>query len=321
LIGTEGFRHNNAEGQAPMWTAGAFKPDLKSKSVSLERKVSGPLDHGQYYYAPGLLQDTPNNNRMLVSGWIKEDPTIAARQKWSGVLSVTRQLEMTKIDNVVLRDVEAQSPSLSSLPDRGFLVHERNTQSPPVQGAKIVTLETLGIKPIPELTSGSLGKQIATLSSKPLEGNSRFMTSAKSTSFHVKSKFTIDPKSNPVVGLTLRSTPDASQETLVLYDHAAKLLKVHRPPLPGSPTGAIPFVEQGEFELFELLGKDGKSIDMEELELSVFVDNSVVEVFANGRFALSTRIYPSALDANGIGAVGRQGSAKLVDLTVQDFQK
>lgn len=40
--------------------------------------------------------------------------------------------------------------------------------------------------------------------------------------------------------------------------------------------------------------------DGERLQLRVFVDKSVVEVFANGRQAIARRIYPSRPDSLGV---------------------
>jgi beta-fructofuranosidase len=44
----------------------------------------------------------------------------------------------------------------------------------------------------------------------------------------------------------------------------------------------------------------------EPLDLRVFVDGSVIEVFANERHCLTSRVYPTDEDATGItlGAVG-----------------
>ncbi len=43
----------------------------------------------------------------------------------------------------------------------------------------------------------------------------------------------------------------------------------------------------------------------DRLQLRVFVDHSVLEVFANGRACLTTRIYPTRPDSLGIGLEAR----------------
>ena len=45
----------------------------------------------------------------------------------------------------------------------------------------------------------------------------------------------------------------------------------------------------------------------EALNLRVFVDKSVVEIFANGRQAISRRIYPSRSDSLGVSVFSKGG--------------
>ena len=49
----------------------------------------------------------------------------------------------------------------------------------------------------------------------------------------------------------------------------------------------------------------------EPLKLRVFVDKSVVEVFANGRQAVMRRIYPSRPDSIGVRLLSNGGPAEL----------
>jgi len=50
------------------------------------------------------------------------------------------------------------------------------------------------------------------------------------------------------------------------------------------------------------------------LDLHVFVDGSVVEVFANERHCLTSRVYPAREDAQGISLSAADGRAKVMDL-------
>ena len=49
----------------------------------------------------------------------------------------------------------------------------------------------------------------------------------------------------------------------------------------------------------------------ELLRLTVFLDASVVEVFANGRACLTGRIYPSRNDSVGVNIFAKDGRARL----------
>jgi beta-fructofuranosidase len=54
--------------------------------------------------------------------------------------------------------------------------------------------------------------------------------------------------------------------------------------------------------------------DGELLRLRVFIDRSVVEVFANGRQCLTLRTYPSREDSTGVSVFARGNEGKLVSL-------
>ena len=57
----------------------------------------------------------------------------------------------------------------------------------------------------------------------------------------------------------------------------------------------------------------------EPLSLRVFVDKSVVEVFANGRQAVMRRIYPSREDSVGVRLFSNGGPAGVTTLEAWDM--
>ncbi|MGH2562481.1 MAG: GH32 C-terminal domain-containing protein, partial [Thermomicrobiales bacterium] len=57
----------------------------------------------------------------------------------------------------------------------------------------------------------------------------------------------------------------------------------------------------------------------EPLRLHVFLDGSVIEVFANGRASITDRIYPSRPDSLGVGLLARAGRATLTSLDVWEM--
>jgi beta-fructofuranosidase len=94
-------------------------------------------------------------------------------------------------------------------------------------------------------------------------------------------------------------SPDGSEETAIYYDAANKQLCVDT-----SRSGLMQGKKKLESGPFEL--------DTDEpLNLRVFVDKSVVEVFANGRQAVTRRIYPSRRDSVGV-ALTSNGGATIV---------
>jgi beta-fructofuranosidase len=57
----------------------------------------------------------------------------------------------------------------------------------------------------------------------------------------------------------------------------------------------------------------------EELNLHIFVDRSVVEVFINNRACFTTRTYPTSDEALGVRVLARGGVASVVSLDVWQF--
>ena len=54
----------------------------------------------------------------------------------------------------------------------------------------------------------------------------------------------------------------------------------------------------------------------EPLRLRVFVDRSIVEVFANDRQCLTLRVYPQRDDSAGVSVFARGSGARLASLDV-----
>jgi sucrose-6-phosphate hydrolase SacC (GH32 family) len=107
----------------------------------------------------------------------------------------------------------------------------------------------------------------------------------------------ISAKDAKQYGVKVCRSPDGKEETLVYYDAVEKKLKVDT--TNSSLTEGSKSVEAGPLEL-------GAN---EPLRLRVFVDKSVVEVFANGRQAVMRRVYPSRKDSVGVAIFSRGGPA------------
>jgi len=110
-------------------------------------------------------------------------------------------------------------------------------------------------------------------------------------------------------GITVRRSPDAAEETTIAYDGASRnvVLDTGRSSL--NPE-AIRSIDKSPLEL-----RSG-----ELLRLTVFVDASVVEIFANGRACLTGRIYPTRHDSQEIGLFSKGGRAKLKAMEVFEIR-
>lgn len=58
--------------------------------------------------------------------------------------------------------------------------------------------------------------------------------------------------------------------------------------------------EAGKFRLWDIKDPSSGSTSIETLRLQIIVDNSIIEIFANGRFALSTQVYPWFSNSTGV---------------------
>ncbi|NQT53033.1 glycoside hydrolase family 32 protein, partial [bacterium] len=108
-------------------------------------------------------------------------------------------------------------------------------------------------------------------------------------------------------GVKVCFSPKGEEQTLVFYDAAEKKLKVDT--RKSSLTDGPKSVEAGPFAL-----REG-----EALRLRVFVDKSVVEVFANGRQAVMRRVYPSREDSVGVALFATGGSATATTVEAWDM--
>ena len=103
-------------------------------------------------------------------------------------------------------------------------------------------------------------------------------------------------------GVKVRVSPDGAEQTSIFYDATEKRLKVDT--RRAGPKDAPGVLEAAPFEL----------ANGERLRLRVFVDRSVVEVFANGRQAIARRIYPSRSDSVGARIFAQGGGAQVHSL-------
>ena len=107
-------------------------------------------------------------------------------------------------------------------------------------------------------------------------------------------------------GLVLCCSPDGQEQTRVVYQAAQCQIVVER-----DDSSSSPDVDRGERTAPVELAVG------ESLELHIFLDNSVLEVFCNGgRTCLATRIYPQQPDSLGIGVFARSGAALLKSIDI-----
>ena len=109
-------------------------------------------------------------------------------------------------------------------------------------------------------------------------------------------------------GVRVRCSPDGSEQTAVYFDAATNALKVSLSQ--STLDGNIRYAHYRNARALERLPAAGRFVaaqeapfelaDGESLHLRVFVDHSVLEVFANNRQCITQRIYPRRPDSLGV---------------------
>jgi beta-fructofuranosidase len=117
-----------------------------------------------------------------------------------------------------------------------------------------------------------------------------------------------EPEPNAIFGLRLRRSPDGAEQTKLSYDAKAQRLALDPPGVNPAPAGA-------EREAPVSLDRDGR------LHLRIFLDRSVVEIFANVTTCLAGRLYPLRPDSLGLDVFCTAGMARLVRLDVWEMAR
>ncbi len=111
----------------------------------------------------------------------------------------------------------------------------------------------------------------------------------------------IEPGTTTRCGVKVRASGDGKEETLLYYDPSARQLVFDAT---RSGTMGRMVVERAPLDL-----RPG-----EPLRLRVFVDKSVVEVYANDRQAITRRVYPARAESLGVIVFADGGSAEFKNL-------
>ncbi len=116
--------------------------------------------------------------------------------------------------------------------------------------------------------------------------------------------------------LTVRSSEDGSEKTVIKYDWITDALSLDQSMSTQNNDAEIDRRVFVAGENPDLPNRDGKFNVEEggELNLRVFVDHSVIEVFANDQTALTGRVYPIGQDSNMASLSSGGGTTDLVSL-------
>jgi beta-fructofuranosidase len=139
-------------------------------------------------------------------------------------------------------------------------------------------MTTLGIRPAPQLRDLRPEDSIISL---------RSLKAIRSTNYEMQATFKALSGNERFI-FNVRESPNSVEVTEIVFDLLRSSIAVNRSHSSLEKLGTDTF-ESGQFRL----GAE------EELHVRIFVDESIIEVFANDRFSLSSRIYPSLDTSTG----------------------
>ncbi|KAK2596616.1 hypothetical protein QQS21_006292 [Conoideocrella luteorostrata] len=204
-------------------------------------------------YAAHLFRDS--QNRLLQLGWADEAAKkhVVQGQGWAGCLGHPREL------TEVVRPLDSHA---ASWPE--WHVDE-------VSG----TMSTLGIRPAPQVDTLRAGASVSGRAALPSFNHLR------SQNYEIKAKFSSLAGTEKFVFNVLQS-PDSTEVTKLIFDLERQEVVVDRSKTSLKQLG-INSPDSGSLKL----------LPGEDLNVRIFVDVSIIEIYANDRFALTSRVYPS----------------------------
>jgi len=246
-----------------------------------------PQTHARMSWAGGLLGGgitmRDGKGRRLYFDWIREARTETAQRLsgWSGVMTLPRVL---------------------TLPRDGIL----------------------RITPVPELTI--LRRDHHHLEGITLGGDSEIVLDDIAGPC-LELALTLEPGSAREFGLKVACAPDGSEQTAISCEPGAEALRVDTSA--STLDASIQYTHYRNPAALAQLPEAERIVHTqttpfalapgEPLHLRVFLDHSVLEVFANGRQALTHRIYPTRRDSVGVRLFARGGSARVTVLDAWDM--
>ncbi|KAF2767628.1 Arabinanase/levansucrase/invertase [Teratosphaeria nubilosa] len=251
----------------------------KNGSVHLEPIMAGKLDWGIWAYAaagkflpsgstPSEASGT-STDRFVIYLWLTNNdfgtndfPT--AQQGWDGALTTVRELAEGTISNVVDNGLIAGPASWIHM----WHSYLRPREPSSSQAARLIASNSSGVN---------------------------FMQSPISKAFILKTCLTFPSgaRNSSDLRAGLRILTSDQESTIVYYQFFNESLIIDRSnssAASATTPGILNNNEVGRLRLFDIASTNG-TVSIERLDLTILVDNSIVEVFANERFVLSTWVW------------------------------
>ena len=293
--GTEGGNVSFHQGaQWALWGEGTVTR-RENGSAQFNQVAGGAADWGNGY-AITQFNDTKNNRRVQWV-WVREELVgddglfSATQQGYQGALAIPREIFVHEVDGVL-------NPN-GSLNSGEAVLSQRSDGT--------FDVSTQGRRPAPDIMEGlRAGAEHCNHGMNKTYTASEILSNGSAPSYELQATFS--PSSSGPIGLTIAASPDGSERTHIFYNPSNSTILVDR-----SASSAIQEFNNatvtGYFQPYTLAATK----QLEKIHMHVIVDGSLVEVFVNERFALSTRVYPSQTCATGYGVYAGEGGSAVVE--------
>ncbi|KAL4740666.1 glycosyl hydrolase [Aspergillus similis] len=297
----------------------------QTQTALMQISFSGIFDSGLFYAANSFFD--PVTQRQVVFGWITEEDlpdSTRKEQGWSGLVSLPRTLTLQTIHRVKRARSTASLgdvTSVEAVPDgQGtYTVHTMGVGVDPRvkelrKGARVLTREALDLSFSIDVADTVMAMTTRTQSSGcfvPLD----------TTRWEVDAEIAVGRKCSRA-GMVIFHDEDCTAKTILSWDPVHETFQVERP----RPSNVNPDINHAPeitpHTLFTYSNpitttngstasgaETGSELDTEEhLRIHALFDSSVLEIFVNGRTAITTRIYHSGgrAKADSLTCVGVQ---------------
>lgn len=298
--------------RAQLWAAIDGADENQPEGPLMKFSYGGIFDHGLLYAANGFWD--PVSRQQVVFGWITEEDLpveMQVQQGWSGCLSLPRTVSLATIPHV-------------SRASRSGLGEINNIKARPEKGdGDLFTVETLRVAPDARLQKlrSSAARQDA-LGGPLGPGRYSYRLPLKTAEWEALAQFS-GVGSSGRVGVMIHHAP-RKQTTVLYFSPRDETFFIDRPDLhasmPSDPErGSVGLQqEKAPFTLFTTRDPQA-GFDVEErLEIHVFYDRSVLEVFVNERAVISTRVYLEVAECVGMEFFAESAGVSLVHAAVWD---
>ncbi|KAL8284210.1 hypothetical protein RQP46_004959 [Phenoliferia psychrophenolica] len=284
-FGTEGARDAVHQNHWALWSAVEYAV-TDSGVVNSTILYSGVTDWGQSY---AFVNFPYNNSRQISVGWTYEaDPklALATQMGYQGAFTTMRDIFVKRT-----RGVDPSPSANANLFAKASWGVKNETDGS-------VTVSTLGQRIIPEsLAAWKAAANVSFPQTTSLNGSSElyqpFEQQPTGRFYVITGQFEFEPNATGVVGIRVLASD--LEYTDIFYDPVAEDLTVVR------ESSSLIKSFNNETELAKLPLWRTLNSTSTTLNLTIVVDNSIIEVHANNEAVITTRAYPWLSNSTGAG--------------------